>query len=97
MCEGELSFLQKASDASSKPVYVGSEAMFINGTQGRPGDYFIFNKSLQQLKLVNNKNVTEVTAQTFINCEAAIAKAKGTGTDISLLKDTVVIYNNRNK
>lgn len=97
VCEGELSFLQKVSDASSKPVYVGSEAMFINGTEGRPGDYFIFNKNLRQLKLVNNKNITEVTAQAFINCEAAIAKAKETGNDISLLKDAVMIFNNRNR
>lgn len=96
VCEGELSFIQKASDASSKPVYVGSEAMFINGTEGRPGDYFIFNKNLQQLKLVNNKNITAVTAQSFINCEAAINKAKQTGNDIALLKEAVVIYNNRN-
>jgi hypothetical protein len=95
VCDGELSFLQKSSDASSKPVYVGTEAMFINGTEGKPGDYFIFNKSLNQLKLVNNKNVAEITAQTFINCEAAVNKAKETGADIALLKDAVVIYNNR--
>jgi hypothetical protein len=97
LCDGDLSFLQKSSDASSKPVYVGTEAMFINGTEGKPGDYFIFNKSLQQLKLVNNKNVAAVTAETFINCEAAVNKAKQTGTDIVLLKDAVDIYNKRNK
>jgi hypothetical protein len=97
LCEGELCFLQKSSDASSKPVYVGSEAMFINGTEGKPGDYFIYNRNKQQLKLVNNKNVTEVTAQSFMNCEAAIAKAKEATTDISVLQDAVVIFNNRNK
>ncbi len=96
VCDGELSFIQKSSDASNKPVYVGTEAMFINGTEGRPGDYFIFNKSLQQLKLVNNKNVAEVTAQAFSNCEAAVNKAKETGADIALLKDAVDIYNRRN-
>jgi hypothetical protein len=96
LCDGELSFLQKSSDASSKPVYVGNETMFINGTEGKPGDYFIFNKSLQQLKLVNNKNVVEVTAQAFINCEAALAKAKESASDIGSIKDAVVIYNNRN-
>jgi hypothetical protein len=95
VCDGELSFLQKSSDASSKPVYVGTEAMFINGTEGKPGDYFIFNKSLHQLKLVNSKNVAAVTAETFMNCEAAVSKAKETGADIAMLKDAVVIYNNR--
>jgi len=97
VCDGDLCFLQKASDASSKPVYVGSEAMFINGTEGKPGDYFIFSKATQQLKLVTNKNIAEVAAQSFANCEAAINKAKEADNDIALLKDAVVIYNNRNK
>ena len=96
VCDGELGFLQKSSDASFKPVYVGTEAMFINGTEGKPGDYFIFNKSLNQLKLVNSRNVAAVTAETFMNCEAAVNKAKETGADIALLKDAVDIYNKRN-
>ena len=97
VCDGELSFLQKSSDASSKLVYVGTEAMLINGTEGKPGDYFVFNKSLNQLKLVNKKNLAAVTAETFINCEAAVNKAKETGSDIALLKDAVDIYNKRNE
>lgn len=97
ICDGDLCFLQKASDASSKPVYVGSEAMFINGTEGKPGDYFIFNKATQQLKLVTNKNIAEVSAQSFANCEAAISKAKEADSNVAMLKDAVVIYNNRNK
>jgi hypothetical protein len=97
ICDGELCFLQKASDASSKPVYVGNETMFLNGTEGKPGDYFIFNKSLQQLKLVNSKNIAAVTAESFANCEAAIASAKAISTEVAMLKDAVVIYNSRNK
>lgn len=97
ICDGELSFLQKASDASSKPVYVGNETMFLNGTEGKPGDYFIFNNSLQQLQLVNSKNIAAVTARSFGNCEAAIASAKAINTDVAMLKDAVVIYNSRNK
>lgn len=97
ICDGELCFLQKASDASSKPVYVGNETMFLNGTEGKPGDYFIFNKNLQQLKLVNSKNITVVTAESFANCEAAIARAKEVSTDVAMLKDAVVIYNSRNQ
>ena len=62
----------------------------------KPGDYFIYNKTIKQLQLVNNKNVAEVTAQAFINCEAAITKAKQSANDIALLKDAVEIYNNRN-
>jgi hypothetical protein len=97
VCSGKLSFLQKASDASSKPVYAGGEAMFINGTEGRPGDYFIYNKNLNDLKLVNNKNVSAVSAQLFVNCEAAISKAKEATADVAMLKDAVEIYNGRNK
>ena len=97
LCDGELSFLQKSSDASSKPIYNGAEAIFIRRTEGKPGDYFIFNKNLQQLQLVNNKNVAVVAAGSFTNCEAAISKAKQSGDDIALLKDAVVIYNNRNR
>ncbi|MBL0357899.1 MAG: hypothetical protein IPP72_13920 [Chitinophagaceae bacterium] len=97
LCDGELCFLQKSSDASSKPVYVGTETMFLNGTEGRPGDYFIFNKNLQQLKLVNSKNVAAVSAQSFANCEAAISKSKEAANDVAILKDAVAIYNNRNK
>lgn len=96
LCDGELSFLQKSSDASAKPVYVGNETMFINGTEGKPDDYFIFNTKDQQLKLVNNKNVAAVSAQAFINCEAALAKAKQSADDIAAIKEAVVIYNNRN-
>jgi hypothetical protein len=97
LCDGELAFLQKLSDASSKPVYAGTEAMFTNGTEGKPGDYYIFNKNQTQLKLVNRKNISEVTATAFTNCEAAIARAKEAGNDIALLKDAVVIFNNRNR
>lgn len=96
ICAGELSFLQKESDASSKPVYNGSEAIFINGTAGKPGDFYIFNNAQQQLQWVNTKNIATVSSQSFIDCDAAISKARQTGNDIALLKDAVVIYNNRN-
>ena len=34
---GGLSYLQKSSDASGKPSYNGNEAIFISGTEGKPG------------------------------------------------------------
>src|SRR6185369_10573621 len=40
LCEGDLCFLQKESDASGKPSYNGTEAVFMNGTEGSRGDYF---------------------------------------------------------
>lgn len=91
---GELSFLQKASDASGKPSYNGNEAVFSNGTEGKPDDYFIYDSRSKQLKLVSKKNYNEVTAAIFAGNSAAIDKAKTLGDDIAQLKEVVQIYNN---
>jgi hypothetical protein len=91
---GELSFLQKSSDASSKPSYNGNEVMFINGTEGNRGDYFIYNTA-QELKLVSKKNLDALIAASFGNYAPAIEKAKAAQGDIALLKDAVDVYNSR--
>ena len=57
VCTGDLCFLQKSSDASAIPVYNGSEAIFSNGTEGRPGDYFIYSNTGKQLKRVSKTTV----------------------------------------
>ena len=67
VCNGELTFLQKASDASSKPTTVGNEVFFLSGTEGKPGDYFIYENKTQQLKLVSKKNLNDVVANSFGN------------------------------
>ncbi|HKO82792.1 MAG TPA: hypothetical protein VJU78_20440 [Chitinophagaceae bacterium] len=97
LSEGELNFLQKASDASGKPVYNGNEAIFSNGTEGKPNDYFIYTAGSKQLNLVSKKNVDEVIAASFAGYTAAIDKAKTVNGDLSQLKDAVEIYNNRNR
>ena len=91
---GGLSYLQKSSDASGKPSYNGNEAIFINGTEGKPGDYFIYDNSNKQLKWISKKNFNEVTAAVFAGNSAAINKAKAVKGDVSLLKEAVEIYNN---
>ena len=96
LCEGELSFLQKSSDASSKPSYNGIEPIYVSGTEGKPNDYFIYNNKDRQLKLVSKKNKGEVVAASFAGCNAAIDKAKSIDNDLSQLKEAVVVYNNRN-
>ena len=63
VCNGELTFLQKASDASSKPTTVGNEVFFLSGTEGKPGDYFIYENRSQQLKLVSKKNLNDVVTK----------------------------------
>ena len=96
VCNGELTFLQKASDASSKPTTVGNEVFFLSGTEGKPGDYFIYENKSQQLKLVSKKNLNEVIAGSFGGYTPALDKAKAASGDIVLLKDAVETYNNRN-
>lgn len=93
---GELSFLQKSSDASGKPSYNGNEAIFSNGTEGKPDDYFIYDSRSKQLKLVSKKNFDEVITSTFAGNTTATEKAKTVNGDIAQLKEAVEIYNNRN-
>ncbi|MBC7886272.1 MAG: hypothetical protein H7Z13_00165 [Ferruginibacter sp.] len=94
VCTGELCFLQKCSDASRKPTYNGTEALFISGTPGKPGDYFIYANRVKALKLVSNKTFASVTASSFAGCTAAIEKAGAVQGDIARLGEAVIIYNN---
>jgi hypothetical protein len=96
VCNGELTFLQKASDASSKPTTVGNEVFFLSGSEGKPGDYFIYENKSQQLKLVSKKNLNDVVTNSFGGYAPAIEKAKAAQADIAQLKDAVETYNGRN-
>ena len=95
VCNGELTFLQKASDASSKPTTVGNEVFFLSGTEGKPGDYFIYETKSQQLKLVSRKNLNDVVTNSFAGYAPAIEKAKAAQADIAQLKDAVESFNSR--
>lgn len=97
VCSGELSFLQKSSDASSKPTNIGTEVVFISGTEGKPGDYFIYENKNRQLKLVSKKNLNTVVANTFGGYAPAIEKAKAAQADIAQLKTAVESYNSRSE
>ena len=94
--EGELCFLQKASNASGKVVYNGLENVITSGTEGKSGDYFICNSSTKELKKVSKKNVDEVAVNSFAGCVAAIEKAKASNGDMARVKDAVDIFNSRN-
>jgi hypothetical protein len=88
---GPMNFLQKASDASGKPVYNGTQAIFINGTEGSPGDYFIYKLSDKKLQIVSKKSFSIVVADLFGGCEQALAKAQA-GT-IASLGEAVTVFN----
>ncbi len=96
VCNGELTFLQKSSDASGKPTTIGNEVFFVSGTQGKPGDYFIYENKSQQLKLVSKKNLNDIVTNSFGGYAPAIEKAKAAQADVALLKDAVESYNGRN-
>lgn len=95
--DGGLKFVQKASDASDKPIYNGNQAVFANGTEGQPGDYFIYNNGTRQLKLVTKKTITAITGECFAGCDTAIAKAKTVTGDIAEVGEAVTLYNNNCK
>lgn len=94
---GELCFLQKASNGSNNPVYNGTEAIFIKGTEGQVSDYFFYDPAQQQLILLTRKNKNQIVAGTFIHCTAAMTKAGETGMDLAQLKQAVDIYNRCNE
>ncbi len=96
ICDGELCFLQKASDATGKISYNGANAIVSNGTEGSPGDYFIYDSQGKNLKLVSKKNFDEVVAASFKGNTAAIDKAKSANGEIAQLKEAVIVYNARN-
>lgn len=97
VCNGELTFLQKASDASSKPTQVGNEVFFLSGTDGKPGDYFLYETKNQQLKLVSKRTLSTVIANSFGTYAPAIEKAKAAQNDIAQLKSAVETYNSRSE
>jgi len=97
LCEGELSFLQKSSDASGKLSYNGTEPIFSNGTDGKRDDYFVYNTNDKQLNLISKKNVGEIAAKSFADCTAALDKAKTINGDLSQFRGAVEEYNNRTR
>ena len=93
LSKGELNFLQKSSDASNKPSYNGNETIFSNGTEGKPGDYFIYDNKNKQLSLVSKKNFNTIITASFSDNTAALEKAKAINGDIPQLKEAIDIYN----
>ena len=97
ICNGKLCFVQKMSDASGKVSYNGNEAVFASGTDGKPGDYFIYETKTKELKLVTKKNINEVATASFAGCNEAIEKSKTVTGDVLQLKDAVEVYNNKSE
>lgn len=95
ICTGKMNFLQKASHASGKTIYNGSEPIVLPGTEGKTGDYFSYADN--QLTLINKKTVDEFIASQLSSCLPAAEKAKAVNGDIAALAEAVNIYNSTNK
>jgi hypothetical protein len=89
---GELNLLQKASNVSSKPQYNGTEAIFLNGTEGKPGDYFVYGGEKNQLLWVNKKN-KEAILFLFASDTGSLEVAKQNASDKEVIKNAVALYN----
>lgn len=89
---GKIDFLQKAGNAAANPVYNGGEALFINGTEGRIGDYFVYSNN--ELQLLNKKNVEVFINTALAGCAEAIQKAKASNGDIAQIAEAVAMFNN---
>lgn len=88
---GKMNFLQKASNASGNVSYNGSEAILNNGTEGKPGDYFVYTDN--KLKLLNKKSLESFINTDLAVCAPAVEKAKTINGDIARLQEAVEIYN----
>jgi len=93
LSKGPLCLLQKSSDASSIPVYNGSDPVFSNGTDGRPGDYFFYTENTRELNLISEKIYQKIITQKLGSCPAAFNRANASVNDINGLKEAVDFYN----
>jgi hypothetical protein len=93
--EGEMSFLEKCTDASGKISYNGSEPILSAGTEGKIGDHFLFEKN--QLTLISKKTIAAMVDEKFKTSPEALIKAKTVTTNIIDLADAVSVYNKKNK
>lgn len=75
ICSGEMSLLQKNSDASGKLVFNGSETVAASGTAGKPGNYFAYHNSDKSLSLIESKNADSEIAKNFPDCKVTLATA----------------------
>jgi hypothetical protein len=92
LTSGELNFLQKASNVSSKPQYNGTEAIFLSGTEGKHGDYFVYNNEKAQLLWINKKN-REAILSFFAGDTASLEVVKQNAIDKEVIKKAVALYN----
>ena len=91
ICTGKICFLQKASNASNKASYNGTDAVFTSGTEGKIGDYFVFSNN--QLTYLTKKSVNDFISGQLASCTPAAEQAKAANGDIALLAAAITTFN----
>lgn len=93
ICTGGMQLLEKWSDASAKPVYIGTEAQFINGTEGKPGDLYLYVPAKHDLVWMNKKNSSDNRTRLLAGCPAALEKVQQPDANMEQLKSAVIQFN----
>jgi hypothetical protein len=69
ICTGKMDFLQKASNASGKLSYNGTEPIISSGTPGKAGDYFIYTgQQLVQVDKIFHSGNRKQAAEQLCGC-----------------------------
>lgn len=95
LASGELYFLQKATNAEGKIAYNGTDPVYQTTTEGKAGDYYVYNSKTLSVSLVNKASYDNVIATQFSNYQPAIEKAKEGKENVAQLKGAVDLYNKR--
>jgi hypothetical protein len=90
ICTGKICFLQKASKTSSKILYSGSTPIGVAGTNGKLGDYYIYNNN--NLQLLTKKNVQSILIETCKDCTNPLPQVNTN--DLLSVGAIVTAYNN---
>lgn len=92
ICTGPMAFLQKASHSEGKTMFNGSDAVYVPGTEGNVGDYFVYTGST--LLRITSKNSQSFIDQYLAGNEAAASKARSAQT-IAGLADAIQLFNTK--
>jgi len=90
------SLLQKVTNNSGRILYNGTEAFSATTTEGKPGDYYLRVKSINQVELVTNKNFEKVFAASCADCAALVSNIQSKQLDYASIEKAVEQYNSCN-
>ena len=90
----KVTLYQKASDASGKVIYSGSEVVGINpGTEGSVADHFIKANGADKLVLITKKNFEEVVVKHCTDCPVLTEGVKANKFSYQEIEKAVQAYN----